>query len=235
MRLYLIIFCHNAVAQVDDSVYHRPRRTSWIEHGITCVKQVGQALTMIDAHRIFQHGLIEQHLHEIVLARQYMTGHRELVGFARLHLYKRMHVTLHIVETALNAQRFADVRGFEYGIGLVQLIARLTESDIYRLLDIAKVLLTILGQFTFLGGILQGGTGRDADRMLAKSLHHTFLINGSIFVDPFVEEGIGNVTQNEGDGILGRGEPRHKVIGRMGAIVSIALSQRTGIQQIIGL
>ena len=91
-------------------------------------------------------------------------------------------------------------------------------------------------ELALLLAVEQVGTGREFDGIGAEGLLHAGQIVGSLLgMNPFVQKEVGNVTQQQGAGVLGQLQAGQQVIGRMMAVLLETLRQRTDVYQIVGL
>ena len=230
-----ILGLDNAVAHIHDPAHHRPRGAGRIEQRITCVKQVSLHPTVIHPHGILQYGLVEQHLHTIVFLGFYLTADGIFVGLARLHLDERRHVALHVVEAALQPQRFTNVRRLQHGILPVESIPRCRKGILHRPTDIVEMQAAVGKELPFLRRITQLRTSRQLQRIGAESLLHACQIIGLVLgMNPFVQEKVSNVTQQQRPRIVRWLKAGQDVIGGMMAILLETFGQRTDIDQVVG-
>ena len=143
-------------------------------------------------------GLIEKHLHFIVFLGFHFAADGVFVGFAGFHFYEGRHIPLHIVETALQSERFADIRRFEHCICLVEFISGGMKGIIHRLTDMLKVQFAVVKELTFFLPVPQIGAGCQFDRITPEGFLHTSPVIDIFFVlcmNPFIQEKVGYISQ----------------------------------------
>ena len=154
-------------------------------------------LAPVDAHTILKNSHIEKHLHPIVFLWFYLALDGILIRLARLHFNEAAHVTLHIVESPLDAQGFADIRRFQHSIQLVEIVPGSQESFRHRLPDMFEMHPAILEKSFLLFHILKLLANSQFNGILAECLLHARQIIGRFLscINPFIQKQIGNVTQ----------------------------------------
>ena len=182
---------------------------------------------MINIHTIFQHSHIEEHLHPIVFFGFYSSFQCIFISLSGFHFNKSTHITLHIVQTTLNAQRLTNIRRFQNRIRLIQCIARLLECLLYRFLNMFKMHLAIIEERLFLVRHQQIFASSQLYGILSKSLLHASDIIRilNICMNPFIQKQIGNITQQQRSRIVYWNQTIHKIIGRVATIFLITFGQ----------
>ena len=206
VHLGAILRSYNAVSQSDDATNLRPRRPCRIEQRISGIQQIRMLLATVYPHAEFQHCHIKQHLHPIVFLRLYLSLDGKFVRFARLHFDEATHITLHVVQSPLYSQSLADIRRFQDGIRLVEIVPGSQECLCHRLPDMIEMHLTIRKECFLILFVHQVLTHSQFNRILFESLLHAGQIIRCFLscIDPFIQEQIGNVTQQQRTGIVYR-------------------------------
>ena len=190
---------------------------------------------MVHSHRILQDCLIKQHLHFIILFRLHFATDSIFVSLTRFHFDKGGHIPLHIVETPLQSECFANIRRFEHSIRLIQFVSGSRESIVYRFTDMLKVKFTVIEEPAFLFLVTQIGTGCQFDRIAPESFLHTRTVINFFFLcmNPFIQKKVGNVSQQQRACILNRLKAGKNIVCRMMPVVAETFGKGTDVKQVI--
>ncbi|GFH88759.1 hypothetical protein IMSAGC001_04204 [Bacteroides acidifaciens] len=142
---------------------------------------------------------------------------------------------MHIIEAPLESECLADIRRFEHRVCLVEFISGGVEGIVHRLTDMLEVQFAIVKELAFFLPVLQVGAGCQLDRIAPESFLHTspvvhFFI---LRVNPFIEEKIGYISQQQGACIFNRLETGKVIICRMMPVVAETLGKGTDVNQVI--
>ena len=227
---------HDAVAHVHHAAQHRPRGPRRIEQRVAGVEQVGLHPMVVLAHGELQHRLIEQHLHQVILLGHNLLVDGIFIRLAGLHFNKRSHVALHIVQTPLQAQSLAQVGRLQHGIPTVQPVARGVEGLRHRLAQVVEVELAVFEELPLLLCVAQVGAGCQFNGIEAKSLLHADqVIRLDLGMNPFVQEEVDDVSQQQRTGVVHGLEAHQHIVQWMVPVCLETLGQGADVYQIVRL
>ena len=171
----------------------------------------------------------------MALARLHASAQAVFVGFAGLHLDEGRSVALHVVQSSLQPQRFADVGGFKHGIVRLKPVAGGAEGFGHGVSYVVEVAAALAEEVALAFRLGQFGAGGQFQGIAAEGfLHAGGVVRGGVAgVYPFVEEQVGYVAHEQRSGVLRQREPRHEVVGRVVAVVFVAFGQRTDVYQVV--
>ena len=187
-------------------------------------------------HGELQHGLVEQHLHQVIFLGHNLAADGIFLRPPGLHLDEGGHVALHIVQAALQAQGLAQVGRLQDGIPAVQPVAGGVEGLRHRLAEVLEVQPAIGKELAFLFQVAQVGTGGQLDGIGTESLLHAGqVIRLGLRMNPLVQEQVDNVSQQQRTGIAHGLQTHENVVEGMMPVFLKAFGQGTDVYQVIRL